>query len=461
MKTITKPVKGGHRFATFTAGMKKDNIEILLSKENLDLEDVINIRKQMLSSIKIRREVEKILAGFDTAKTRFSSQAKVISRKGVLYWMLDDVKMAISCLEQGSETEENNCILGLCYLETGRNEEAYKLLEKAYKLSPDVSYIFSAYVESLIKTGGIEPALLLLRKVKNEFKGEPIIPYCQGLCYEELREYEKSLDEYNKALSLDPEYAPAIFRLAYRYDLMGKEDEAVELYEKIRGIKPPYINALINLGLIYEDRCDYQKAIECYETVLSIHPEHPRARLYKEDSTASQVMYYDDSLKRKEAELKRLLSQPLSEFQLPTRARNCLEEQKINTIGELVRKTESELLSRENLGTKTLKDIKDLLARRGLALSTEQKPVTVESLLKSYTSPEVPKVMDILNKPIFEIDWSARVRASLTKMKVYTFGDLANKAEDDFQGLPNFGQTSLNEIKQRLSQHGLSLKAAE
>ena len=134
----------------------------------------------------------------------------------------------------------------------------------------------------------------------------------------------------------------------------------------------------------------------------------------------------------------------------------------IKTIGDLVRKTENELLSCENFGRKTLTDIKELLARRGLMLSTETKTVTLESLLKSYISTEEPqKSDDVLNKPIFEIDWSARVRGSLTRLKVYTVGDLVNKSEKDFMDLPNFGQTSLDEIKRRLSQTGLVLKQTE
>jgi DNA-directed RNA polymerase subunit alpha len=313
----------------------------------------------------------------------------------------------------------------------------------------------------MIKIGKLEEIWDSLEKVKNKFSNEPMIPYYRGIYFESLGDYDKAQQEFKNALDSDKEYAPALFKLACRFDLRGNDEEALKLYEKLRQMKPLHINILINLGLLYEDKGDYQKALECYETILNVNPNHPRANLYKEDVQGSLVMYYDDNLKRKEQELKRILNQSLSEFQIPTRAHNCLEALDIKTIGDLVKKTENDLMSCENFGMKTLTDIKDLLARRGLALSTETRTVTLESLLKSYISTETPHQTDVLNKPIFEVEWSARVRGSLTRLKIYTLGDLTNKTENDFMDLPNFGQTSLEEIKRRLSQFGLSLKTAE
>jgi len=445
---------------TATKGKEIDT-DILLEKENVDLDSILGIHKAMLLTMKTRGQLEKTFARADEAKKELSSQAKAVARKGVIAWMLDKTEEAIKCLEEGSSTDEASYILGLCYLEMGQNEKAQKLLAASYKAYSDSPEVVGSYLDSLLKMGQVDEVLQALQKVKSKFAKSPMLPYYQGLCLEYQGDYDKAEEEYENALDLDSEYAPAIFRLAYRLDLTGKDEEALELYERLLHIKPTHINALINLGLFYEDKGETQKALQCYEMVLNIHPNHPRANLYREDARSSLVMYYDDNLKRKEQELKRLLGQPLSEFQLPTRARNGLDELNIKTIGELVKQTEDELLSHENFGAKSLVDIKDLLARRGLTLSAENRPVTLDSLLKSYISAETPKQTDVVNKPIFEIDWSARVKGSLTRLKVYTFGDLANKSEKDFMDLPNFGQTSLDEIRRRLGQFGLSLKSSE
>jgi DNA-directed RNA polymerase subunit alpha len=440
---------------------KEMDIEEILTKESSSVEDILEAKNEMLLRITLRRQVEKLLVEFDeTVKRKFSSSVKLNTRRGVVCWMLGRIDEAIRYLGDGSSNVENNYFLGLCYLEKNCNEKADKLLKEAHKETPNSAVIFGSYIESLIRTGQLEEVENLLEKAGKKFGDEPMLAYYKGLYWETLGDYEKAEEEFHSALDMDSEYAPAIFRLAYRYDLKGQDEEAIDLYERLRQIKSLHSNVLINLGLLYEDNGEYLKAIECYNTVLDIMPTHPRANLYLKDAKSSLHMYYDDAFRRKETELKRLLAQPLSEFQIPTRARNCLESLNIKTLGDLVKKTEGELLENEHLGTKTLADIKDLLARRRLSLSTENKRVTLESLLRSYISTEQTSQTDLLNKPIFEIDWSARVRSSLTRLKIYILGDLTNKTENDFLDLPNVGQTSLDEIKRRLEQFGLSLKQA-
>ena len=50
------------------------------------------------------------------------------------------------------------------------------------------------------------------------------------------------------------------------------------------------------------------------------------------------------------------------------RSYNCLKNANIQTIGELVQKTESEMLKTKNFGRKSLKEIKEILANMGLSL---------------------------------------------------------------------------------------------
>jgi len=63
-----------------------------------------------------------------------------------------------------------------------------------------------------------------------------------------------------------------------------------------------------------------------------------------------------------------ILLQPVDELELTVRAANCLKAEKILYIGDLIQKTENELLKTPNLGKKSLIEIKDVLALRGLSL---------------------------------------------------------------------------------------------
>lgn len=62
------------------------------------------------------------------------------------------------------------------------------------------------------------------------------------------------------------------------------------------------------------------------------------------------------------------LAKSVEELELSVRANNCLRNANITTIGELVQKTEAELMKTKNFGKKSLQEIKDELARIGLSL---------------------------------------------------------------------------------------------
>ena len=66
-----------------------------------------------------------------------------------------------------------------------------------------------------------------------------------------------------------------------------------------------------------------------------------------------------------------IMLRPVDELELTVRSANCLKVEKIHYIGDLVSRKESDLLKTPNLGRKSLNEIKDVLAARGLALGLE------------------------------------------------------------------------------------------
>ena len=63
-----------------------------------------------------------------------------------------------------------------------------------------------------------------------------------------------------------------------------------------------------------------------------------------------------------------VLLRPIDDLELTVRSANCLKAESIYYIGDLVQKTEVELLKTPNLGKKSLTEIKEVLAQRGLSL---------------------------------------------------------------------------------------------
>lgn len=75
------------------------------------------------------------------------------------------------------------------------------------------------------------------------------------------------------------------------------------------------------------------------------------------------------------AELRKLLETPIGEIELSVRAANCITSANIKTIGDLVQKTEAEMLKYRNFGKKSLNEIKSILERMGLSLAMDVQDI--------------------------------------------------------------------------------------
>jgi DNA-directed RNA polymerase subunit alpha len=78
------------------------------------------------------------------------------------------------------------------------------------------------------------------------------------------------------------------------------------------------------------------------------------------------------------------LYRPVEELELSVRSANCLKNANIRLIGELVQKTEAEMLKTQNFGRKSLNEIKDILAEMGLGLGIN---------LENFPDPEYLKML--------------------------------------------------------------------
>ncbi|EGV51614.1 DNA-directed RNA polymerase subunit alpha [Candidatus Endoriftia persephonae] len=75
-----------------------------------------------------------------------------------------------------------------------------------------------------------------------------------------------------------------------------------------------------------------------------------------------------------------ILLRPVDDLELTVRSANCLKAENIFLIGDLIQRTEVELLKTPNLGKKSLTEIKDVLARRGLSLGMRLEHWPPESI---------------------------------------------------------------------------------
>lgn len=83
----------------------------------------------------------------------------------------------------------------------------------------------------------------------------------------------------------------------------------------------------------------------------------------------------EEEKSQQEKELQDKLTKPVSELELSVRSANCLREAKIQTIGELVKKSEGDMLRYRNFGKKSLNEIKAILEDMGLHFGMELEKI--------------------------------------------------------------------------------------
>ena len=127
-----------------------------------------------------------------------------------------------------------------------------------------------------------------------------------------------------------------------------------------------------------EQRTDLDKLVMEIETNGAISPEEAiraSAKILVEQLAVfaqlegSEIAAFDAPTKSAQ-HFDPILLRPVDELELTVRSANCLKAENIYYIGDLIQRTETELLKTPNLGRKSLNEIKEVLASRGLALGS-------------------------------------------------------------------------------------------
>lgn len=125
-----------------------------------------------------------------------------------------------------------------------------------------------------------------------------------------------------------------------------------------------------------EQRTDLDRLILTLETNGSVDPEESvtLAATILHEQIATFVNLEESTIQaaeEPEPELDPGLLNPVDDLELTVRSANCLKAENIYYVGDLVQRTETDLLKTPNLGKKSLTEIKDVLAERGFSLGSK------------------------------------------------------------------------------------------
>ena len=202
-------------------------------------------------------------------------------------------------------------------------------------------------------------------------------------------------------LSINERAAEEFFRRAADHEKNGDHGKAVEFYERALNENPDHEQAAFQLAVLYDRRAEDAKAIELYERICTSEPVSLNALV-------NLAVLYEDNNHYDEAH-------------------RCLEA----------------VLQTDPNHERARLYMRDVESARSMYYDDED-----------HRSGNRNAVLDI---PVTDFELSVRSRNCLKKMNIKTLGDLLRTTEQELLSYKNFGETSLNEIKQLLAQKGLRL----
>jgi DNA-directed RNA polymerase subunit alpha len=233
------------------------------------------------------------------------------------------------------------------------------------------------------------------------------------------------------------------------------------MYRKLVGKERFYEGAAVNLAimLIDEDRNDEAEAV--LNTILKFNPDNERVWMFLRDARSSTNMQFDEGRSRDDEKLRQILRLPISEFELSVRSRNCLARMNVHTLGDLISKSEAELLAYKNFGETSLSEIKEILNRKGLRLGMNREEVERKMRSPSQRLAALTVTDNILDQPLSALSLSVRSQRYLENLGIDSVRELTEHTEQELIASRSFGLTSLTEVKKKLASFGLTLSTEE
>lgn len=273
---------------------------------------------------------------------------------------------------------------------TGDYEEAAENYQKAIELAPDHQEALFRFAYLCDMCGEEDAAIDYYKRAVAVYPA-----YCSALLnlavlYEDAGEYGKAVGCINKVLQYHPNHPRAVLfkkdvessrtmyydeekekRRTRKSQILETPISDFELSVRSRNcLKKMNINTLGDLLNISEVELLSYKNFG--ETSLREIKQILETKSLRLGQALEEPIMLSGEYEQTEEPEDGVLSKSIDEVQLSVRARKCLAKLNVHTLGELVRRTEAELLGCKNFGVTSLNEIKQAIGALGLSLRTLQ-----------------------------------------------------------------------------------------
>jgi len=155
-------------------------------------------------------------------------------------------------------------------------KESRDAFEKAKALSQKTTekerlYIEAAYASAI--ESNPEKRLRILKELAQKYPKEKQVHYELARHYKNRGLFDEAIQEFNKALELDPSFGYALNGLAYTYTDMGNFDKALEYFQKYASLLPGEPNPINSMAELYFRMGNLDESIAKYKEALRLKPD--------------------------------------------------------------------------------------------------------------------------------------------------------------------------------------------
>ena len=166
--------------------------------------------------------------------------------------------------------------LARAYRSISNIEASNEAYEKAKTFSEKATEKERLYIEASYASArerDPEKRIRILKQIAKKYPKEKQVHYSLANYYRSQKLYDEAIEEFNRALELDPNYGLALNMLAYSYSEMGNFEKAIEYFKRYASASPEDANPLDSMAELYFRMGRLDEAIAKYKEALEVKPD--------------------------------------------------------------------------------------------------------------------------------------------------------------------------------------------
>jgi tetratricopeptide (TPR) repeat protein/tRNA A-37 threonylcarbamoyl transferase component Bud32 len=280
-------IKAGNMFATDVKVLDVENKKLLKSASSRG-EGIDSIIKTQIDELsreiyqglgELKQEVEAVHMRIEDVTTTSMDAYNYFLRGRSDYekFYFEDARQFLEkSIELDPTFASAYLYLAWTYGELGYREarnDAYEKAKAHSEKTPEKERLFieAAYARTIERDP--DKRFRILQQIADKYPKEKRVHYYIGSYYDGKNMLDQALEEYNKALELDPNYGYAINQSAYLYSDLGQFEKAVQYLERYASLLPGDANPVDSIAEIYFRMGKLDEAILKYKEALEIRPD--------------------------------------------------------------------------------------------------------------------------------------------------------------------------------------------